>query len=361
MSTRRITFVAGTLQVGGAETQLVYMCRALLSAGHHVSVLTLEDGPNRQRIEALGVEVTQLTDGNGPHRRLPELLRRVRADRPDILQASHNWVNAYVALLGRSLRLTTVCALRGNPRLMQQKPPLRHPALLLPDLIASNSVENIELANGLGVSRKRLVHLPNAVDTDHYRPDPSLPADVPHVLGIGRLVEDKRFDLWLEVLHRLAERHAGRLRATLVGYGRLEDELRARAADLKLTGLVEFVQTHEPISHYQRADLLLFPSNDAEGMPNVVLESLSCGLPVVGFELGDVRSVVTTDDNGVLVPDGDLDALTQAADDIISDPERRDRLGAAARRRMVDHWSIDALADHLERVHRIAATPRRSR
>ena len=360
MTARRVTFVAGTLAVGGAETQLVLMCRALIAAGHRADVLSLEDGPNRQRLEALGIDVTILTDGSGPRRRVPELLRRVRANRPDVLQASHNWVNAYVGIVGRLLRITTVGALRGNPLGMQQRRPLRHPALVLPPLIASNSTTNIELAHGLGVSRKRLTHLPNAVDTDHFGPLPRS-GGPPRVLGIGRMIASKRFDIWLDVVHRLADRHDGRLAATLVGYGPLEAELRARAADLDLTGIVDFVQTDAPLPHYQASDLLLFTSTEAEGMPNVVLEALSCGVPVAAFALGDARHVVRHEQTGLLVPDHDVDGLTDAADRIVSDTAFATDLRTAARKLMVDDWSIDALADHLDRVHRLAATPRRSR
>ncbi|MEM7285165.1 MAG: glycosyltransferase [Actinomycetota bacterium] len=361
MKPRHVTFVAGTLDVGGAETQLVLMCRALLAGGHRVDVLALEDGPNRARLGDLGVEVILLTDGSGPRRRIPELLRRVRANRPDVLQASHNWVNAYVGIVGRLLRVTTVGAIRSNPTRMQRTRPLRHPALVLPPLIASNSLTNIEAARALGVSPKRLVHLPNAVDTDRFRPGDADSGDRPHVLGVGRMVDWKRFDIWLEIVHRLAAERDGRLRGTLVGYGPLEDELRARADELGLAGIVEFVQTADPLPHYQAADLFLFTSTDNEGMPNVVLEALSCGLPVASFALGDARHVVLAETTGLLADDLDVDGLTAAADRILSEEDLAARLRAGARDLMTAEWSVDALLHNLDRVHETAATPRRSR
>ncbi|MCC6766910.1 MAG: glycosyltransferase [Deltaproteobacteria bacterium] len=152
----------------------------------------------------------------------------------------------------------------------------------------------------------------------------------PHVLAMGRLTYQKGFDLLLEALARV--RAAGvPARLTIVGVGELEADLGARAATLGVAGAVDLVGfQEEPERFFAHADVFVLSSR-YEGMPNVVLEALACGLPIVAFDCPHgVREIVRDGVNGRLLPPEDLGALTAALLDLLRDQPARARLRAAA-------------------------------
>jgi len=359
---RKIMFVAGTLGVGGAERQLLYMLRALISRGHEPEVISLEGGVFVERIAQLGVPVTVLARTRGPIGRLVQITRHVRESRPDVLQAAHNWVSAYVAVIGRILSLPAIGCLRSEPaETIESVGLLGHAAVRLPKLIAANSRVSLEASVSLGTKRERLVHLPNAIDTDHFSPRQTTsdnPAgargDELSVLAVGRLDPRKGFDRYLDVIARLVADPTvqSTVRASLVGSGAERANLEAQAKNLGLTQNVSFHETDQPLGFYRSAEILLFTSGPFEGMPNVVLEAMAVGVAVVGFESGDVTQVLINNETGILVkPNGDVDAMFEAVKLLVSDPPLRAKLVSNARRHLETNYSVDALAENLEQLH----------
>lgn len=354
---RRVLFVAGTFGIGGAEQQLLNMVRVLLDQGHEPYVVSLEDGVFAERLNDLGVPVEVLPSG-GPLKRLAQIGQQVRAVRPDVLQAAHNWVSAYVGIVGRMLRVPSVGALRSDPaETIAVTGRMGHLVLRTPKLIAVNSKVNLESAVALGTKRDRLVHLPNAVDTDRFSPDEQTPralrSGAASILGIGRLEGRKRFDHFIDVVARLdAELGADAFRATLVGTGSQRDTLAADIQRRGLGGRLQMVESSDPRALYRDADLLLFTSDPGEGMPNVVLEAMATGVPVVGFESGDVADVLLDGRTGFLIDEhGDTAALAAAVRTLIEDRAQLAEFGHAARGHMMENYSFEALGRNLEELH----------
>jgi glycosyltransferase involved in cell wall biosynthesis len=116
-----------------------------------------------------------------------------------------------------------------------------------------------------------------------------------------------------------------------------EAELRAEVDRHALDGAVEFVGTargDELLAHYAAADVFCLPSK-REGLPLAILEAMAAGLPVLATPVGAIADVVEDGQHGILVPPGDSDALAEAITRLASDRELRERLGAAARERVV--------------------------
>jgi glycosyltransferase involved in cell wall biosynthesis len=152
----------------------------------------------------------------------------------------------------------------------------------------------------------------------------------PHVLAMGRLTPQKGFDLLLKAMAGV--RAAGvPARLTIVGVGELEHELAAQAKALGLADAVDLVGFQEkPERFFAHADVFVLSSR-YEGMPNVVLEALACGLPIVAFDCPHgVREIVRDGVNGRLLPPEDVGALTAALLDLLRDPPALARLRAAA-------------------------------
>jgi glycosyltransferase involved in cell wall biosynthesis len=150
----------------------------------------------------------------------------------------------------------------------------------------------------------------------------------PHVLAMGRLTAQKGFDLLLAAIAGV--RAAGvPVHLTIVGVGELEAELAADAARRGLGDVVDLVGFQEqPERYFAHADLFVLSSR-YEGMPNVVLEALACGLPVVAFDCPHgVSEIVRDGVNGRLLPPENVPALTEALVTLLRDDALRARLRA---------------------------------
>jgi len=146
----------------------------------------------------------------------------------------------------------------------------------------------------------------------------------------------------------------------LVGDGPDEAMLRAHVAERGLEPHVTFFPfTTEPAHVFEILDILALSSTHKEGLPNVLLEALAMGVPVVSSRLAGTPEVVIEGVTGLLVEPGDVDGLATAIRTLADDDEARTRMGAAGQRMMQDDFDklhqFDAFLDHFARV---VATPR---
>jgi glycosyltransferase involved in cell wall biosynthesis len=151
----------------------------------------------------------------------------------------------------------------------------------------------------------------------------------PHILFVGRLSEEKG-------VLELAEAARG-LPLVVAGAGHLASQV---------PGVVGPVPPHELGRYYDRAAVVAVPSR-REGYGLVAREAMAHGRPVVASAVGGLLEAIEDDVNGVLVPARDVEALRRALEGLLGDPERRARLGAAARDYAVRHFSREHEVDAL--------------
>jgi glycosyltransferase involved in cell wall biosynthesis len=221
-----------------------------------------------------------------------------------------------------------------------------------PRTIAANSKAAIRNAIRMGVPPARLELLPNVVDCDHFRPAARREDGPVRLLAVGRLAGMKRLDLLLAVVADLRRRSARELRLTLVGDGPCRPQLERQAADLGLLPhMVRFAGPVEDVApHYREADVLVLTS-DWEGTPNVVLEAMASGLPVVATSVGGVPDVVSDRQTGYLVPQGDVNAIASALLPLVHDAELREDLGRRARQFIIANHSRQRMPAILQTLY----------
>ncbi len=190
------------------------------------------------------------------------------------------------------------------------------------------------------------------VDPDRFRPS-SGGEDNGRLLAIGRLVEQKGYDVLLEALAELDP--AERPRIDVVGGGEMADTLPRRAADLGVAGSIRFlgarpsgwIVAEGPAYRGFVAPYRLTANGDRDTGPIVVKEAMAMGLPVVASALMGLKDTVTPD-CGRLVPPRDVPALAGALRWLNGlDPDTRRAMGRAGRRRICRHFSIAAQAEGL--------------
>lgn len=162
---------------------------------------------------------------------------------------------------------------------------------------------------------------------------PTLPhqggGETVHILFLGRIGDRKGVPQLGEALHRM--RHMPGWRATIAGDGAVE-AARAKAAELGLTDRVAlpgWVGPEEVAQLIASADILVLPSF-AENLPVSVIEGMAAGLAVVTTPVGAVEDIIVDGETGLLVPPGDVDALTLALTRLVHSPQLRAELGQNA-------------------------------
>ena len=204
----------------------------------------------------------------------------------------------------------------------------------------------------LGVPREKITILHNSVkpfvkpeaeQVDQLRRSLALSNDEAMILSVGRLSYEKGHADLLRAGAALATMpEAPRFRIVIVGDGPERDALLGLASQLgidKQLTLAGFQRDTKP--YYALATLVAVPSH-SEGSPNVVLEAMAAGLPIVANAVGGVPEILEEDVTGLTVPARNANAMAQALRRTLSDPELRNRLGPAARARALGEHTPEA-------------------
>lgn len=196
----------------------------------------------------------------------------------------------------------------------------------------------------------------HGVDVQKFEPAGSVKSDfqTPLFLSIGRLVEQKGFKDLLDACRILKERGVC-FRAMIVGNGPLKGMLLNRIRASGLEGCVDWLPgagQEEIRQMYGKAYAFVLPcviaaNGDRDGIPNVILEAMAMGLPVISTGISGLPEAVIPDVSGLAVPAGDPAALAGAMEHLVRHPEVADLLGRGARKLAVEKFD-DRM--HLERL-----------
>lgn len=191
------------------------------------------------------------------------------------------------------------------------------------------------------------INVPVAIDREAIEKKYNLPKRRP-VLGIfGRLVLIKQHNLFLDVARNILQEFPDAI-FLIVGYGPLEEEIRQYAVDLgieKSMFLLGFQSDLNPL--YAFCDLVLLTSS-YDGFPNVLMEAMAVGRPVVTFDVGGVGELILSGRTGVIVPPNDVQTMTQKALELLKSAEMRENLGREARLSMIENFSIAKMVNGVE-------------
>jgi glycosyltransferase involved in cell wall biosynthesis len=360
----RILFLISTLGLGGAEKQLVAWAELLQTElGAHVSVAAFDSTQTAhiKALERLQVPVLVLGRELRTNRRIRELVWFARKNRADVVHAFSCYLSPLAISAAVACGATPVSSFRGDglADLQGLRRPLRFPTLKIVKYFSSNSHEALIRAKPHVRSDALLHYVPNLVsvpNSDRDRPhtdDVNRTGAGPRIvaLAVGRLDDNKRLDVFLKALAR-ARGEEPRLTGMIVGDGPSRDALTRQAADLGLLpGGVTFLgQIPNPGPVYAKADIFVHLAK-SEGTPNVVLEAMAAGLPVLTTAAGDLRHIVRPLDNGVLVPFDNPTSVAEHMTMLARSPELRRRLGEHARLEVLHSFSSRQVRDSLDRLY----------
>lgn len=224
----------------------------------------------------------------------------------------------------------------------------------------------------LGAALDRLTVVPYGVDTTRFKPDATAAAQLRSTLAIGadtlliaaagRLVRKKGFEYLIDALT-----HAPAAVLALAGDGTLAGELRTRAHDAGVESRVRFLgdRTQDDVATlFAAADLIVTPSvrddaGNVDGLPNVVMEALASGTPLVTTEAGGIGSVVSHGQTAWIVPERDPAAIATAID-ALREVKVRTTIGTAARGLVEARYGWGRTAEAMESAYHHALAWKKS-
>ena len=191
----------------------------------------------------------------------------------------------------------------------------------------------------------RIVYAPPGVDATTFRPSAPrvVGGDGAYTLSVGRLHDErKNVGLLLDAYRHLRGRHATFPKLVLAGATPPPASFWERAASFGLLDAIQFI--HKPalaelIALYQGATCFAL-SSDEEGFGMVLIESMACGVPAVSTRCGGPDGIIEDGTDGYLVPMNDPVGLAAKIEALCLDPDRNVRMGACARRKIVDQYDL---------------------
>jgi len=355
--------------LGGAENQALELSKTLLRDGVRVRVLTRRPPGLPGEAEVAGIPVSRLSaSGSGLLNAaafmlasFAELLKTRRSHdvihvhlagspaiaaclagaltrKPVVVKVGGGRGIGEIALSSRTLagRLKLALLRRLNPRFVP-----------VTDDLAAEMREH-GLSAGIRV-------IPNGVDTGRFVP--AAPEarirrreelgwpDGPVFLYVGRLAPEKRLPAFIDSLGAAARRSPERpFLFALAGTGPEEDAVRRAAESAGLAGRVRLLGAVEDTAGlYAAADVFVLPSV-SEGLSNALLEAMASGLAVLASAVGGTREAVRDGEDGLLFAPADTGAAARQAGRFLEEPGLARRLGASARARAEDRYSLAAVA-----------------
>ena len=345
-SRKRVLFLVPSLICGGAQRVFSTLLRHLDRNQFEIHVALLEskgaflgDIPGDVTVHDLKVSRTRYA--------LPGIVRIVTRVEPEVVFSTLIYLNLSLLLSRPFLPRRTRVVVREStmpstflqqetkyPRVwawMYRRLYRRADAVICP----SDSMVT-EMADQFQIPNEKLVRIYNPTDTENIRRlaqlgDRPFSGPGPHLVFAGRLSREKGLDLLLNCLPAVRKIFP-EVRLTVLGDGPLEGHLQDQAKRLNLSQVAEFLGFQQnPWRFIQHADLFVLPSR-YEGVPNVVLEALALGTPVLATDCpGGMREIHRYDDRVTLVTPENPEALASGIVEFCKDLQRRQSAAPSSR------------------------------
>ena len=340
---QRLCLVIPALTMGGAERVLSRMANHWAGTGRHVTLITWDGAEHdsyalSSHVHRVGLN--QLARSRGLLSAVHHNWRRVRVLRNALIDARPDVVISFLDTMNVTTGLA--CLGTGIPVIATERTdPRQHRIGFVWNMLrrwtyprcSALVVQTAEIRRHFvpPLSDSSVCVIPNAV----FAAEPSTPpSDLDGrsiVLGVGRLSNEKGFDLLIEAFAGLADDHP-HWRLVILGDGPQRQSLEQ---DIRRWGLQDRMELRGwvtvPSDWYAAADVFVLPSR-YEGFPNALLEAMASGSPVIATNCSpSIREIIDHDQNGLVVQAADLSELSRALRRMMTDADLRNRLGTAAR------------------------------
>jgi glycosyltransferase involved in cell wall biosynthesis len=366
---RKILLVIGQLGFGGAERQLLYLLQGLDRRRFQPLLCVLSPGQEIPEFQALGVPLVILP------RYLPRydpcplfgLWSLTRRWRPDLIHAFMTIANFFAFITARTGRIPLLVSERNaEPPAGADKNRVHRWVERLvfsrSEAIVANSRAGAALAVETKGARPQKVYvIPNGINAgsfDNLGNPQAIRRELglnPHTFTLGIIGsltgKQKDHETFFRAMQSLSQRSSRKFQIVCVGGGPKLGETRLLADKLGLGERTFFTGVRTDVPEILGALDLVVSSSRWEGMPNVIMEAMAAGKPVVATAVGGTPELVIPGETGLLAPPQDPEALASASQTMLENPGRALEMGQAGRRRIEKFFSIEKMVRDTENIY----------
>lgn len=357
--TSRILYLVGQLGLGGLERQLWYLLRSMDRSRYTPAVVVWNfspDDPYVHEVRALGVPVCSFPAGTSRVVKLRSFRRLAAQLNPEVIHSYSFYTNFAAYWAGLHVKAVTLGSVRSDFIFdkMDADPCVGRLSARWPRHQIFNSVSGAETARRGGLFSPRGIYVVrNGLDLQQFRSVNGSATGYAGIVGIGSLLPLKRWDRLLRIIQQVKQ--AGcECTLRVAGDGPERVSLEKQAHDLGIWPWVQFMGTTHDVPGLLEQSRFLVHTSDTEGCPNVVMEAMACGRPVVATDVGDIPWLIDDGKNGFVVPRGDEAAFADRVVRLLSDQDLCHRMGLAARTKAEQEFGLDRVVSETLAAYRAA-------
>jgi glycosyltransferase involved in cell wall biosynthesis len=344
----RIAVLLQDLEFGGTQRYAIHLLRFMDRGVFSPELWVLRKGDDMVPMAAeTGVRITFLSRSSwvSPWA-VTRLAWKLLRERPDALYTLTVVPNIWGRIFGRLARVPVIIS---GYRSLFPKQYERWLWRLTDRIICNAETLKDVMIQRYNVSPDRVAVIPNAVDSAVLHPQQDAKTPDPTVLYVGRFVKEKDPLTLVEGFRIVAEK-VPNVSFRMIGNGPLKPEVEARIKALSLDSRVELSPgTSDIMPHLAQAWVFTLASA-MEASPNVILEAMSMGLPVVATSVGGIPDLIRHGETGLLVRPGDPEDLAAALIMILTDEPKRLAMGEAARQRTLENHTLETMVRRTEQI-----------
>ncbi len=349
--TMRIVLSNSSSKWGGVHTVTENLVRGLVRRGHEVHVFGFPGGMLEERVSKFSHFEPILEGMDFNPRVLWRVGRALRRFHPDVVLTLMRKDTTMTALVAATMKIPVVVR-HANDQPLRGGPYARFLYGALPTLHVSNAAATrrtiLRSAPWLSADRIKVIY--NGIDSTRFAAATAIDTELPAgSIAIGYVGSFERrkgvLELaraWPHIANAIPGAHL-----LLCGKGSRENEMRSL---LSGAPRVRWLGYRKDIPGVLLAlDMLILPSH-VEGAPNIVLEAMASGVPIVATAVSGTPELMRDGIEGVLVRDWDSRALVESVIRVASDPVARQKMSVAGRRRVAEKFTLDAMLDSYEEM-----------
>lgn len=312
----RIAYLIGELGKGGQERQLVYLLQSLEYHRYKAQLHVWDYKKDDRFVSKIpeNVQIIGYPENGYKPLKLLKFILAVFFFRPHIIHSYAFYLNRlsnYIKPINW-WGLATIGALRSSFHYMlsTKSEKLLASSFFTQDLIHTNSEKSkfdlleFAKANNTNVD---VCLIPNALDTGLFsclnKPSNSSWQSI----SVGRMIGTKEFPAQIEIIKNLRKSGVD-IKHQILGYGPEEKNIKEMVSREGLQDFIEVIESDSPVDFYCKADIFIQTSS-TEGMPNCVMEAMSCGICCFATDVGDTGKLITNGQNGFLCEKNDFKGL----------------------------------------------------
>jgi len=331
---KKLCFVTGGLSFGGAERVVATLANCFADAGIEVTVFCIGRSPSQTNYSfAPEVKIVFIHGAPGASGKISQLLRlrrTIKAYAPDSIIAFQDYINTQTIIACYGLGIPITISIRVDPAIAANISKISTRFLYrFADCAVFQTKEQRDFYAARGKRKDVIILNPfdisKLIAVNHEK-------NGCNIVTVGRLTSQKNFQLLLKAFHLISEDFP-EAKLTIWGEGEQRVELERISAELGIKKRVCFAGVTADIFEHVASARIFVMTSIYEGLPNALIEAMCLGVPCIStrFSGGGAEMLIQDDVNGLLVPNGDCEALAGAMKRLLSDDELATKLGENAK------------------------------